>query len=443
MAAAIQMTAGFGLGEVNPPLGMPMEGLGQQGGCQTIHDDLFVRLLALAAGRQQLLLVGFDLLFFERPVVDRFKAALWRRFGLAPDQILLNTSHTHAGPRLTRWAYGGDADPVYLEKIEAALVQAADQALAGRKPVRLEAGMATTEVPVSRRKPGPDGLTQWAPHLGGEVCNALPFCLFRDRTDAVVCLLFSVSCHPSMIYSLNISADYPGAATRQLNRHFQTGGAFFLQGAGGDTKPRQIAEQESHWRHGTWGEVEAAGKAVADAVVAAAGGLQPVTPDLRTCLFATDWPLGPLPDRQMLETAAADSTLPAGRRAWANEMLRRLDVLGRLPDTVEVMVHAVQLGRGLRLIGFEGELVGELGNRILWRYDRGITFPLGYTNGAQIYLPSSRMIPTHGYEVDSFWEYHHAAPLRLVTDDVVEKALDYLQGPGGIRNTTAGGKAGG
>ena len=269
MTTANQMTAGFGLGEVNPPLGMPMEGLGQEGGCQTIHDDLFVRVLALAAGRQQVLLVGFDLLFFERPVIDRFKAALWRRFGLAPDRILLNNSHTHAGPRLTRWAYGGDADPVYLDKIEAALVQAADQALAGLKPVRLEAGMATTDVPVSRRKPGPDGLTQWAPYLGGEVCNALPFCLFRDRTDAVVCLLFSVSCHPSMIYSLDISADYPGTAVRQLNRHFQTSGALFLQGAGGDTKPRQIAEKESHWRHGTWGEVEAAGKAVAEAIVTA------------------------------------------------------------------------------------------------------------------------------------------------------------------------------
>ena len=87
--------------------------------------------------------------------------------------------------------------------------------------------------------------------------------------------------------------------------------------------------------------------------------------------------------------------------------------------------------------------MGELGNRILRRFDRGVTFPLGYTNGAQLYLPSSRMIPTHGYEVDSYWEYHHAAPLRPVTDEVVEKAMDYLQGPGGIRNVAAGAKAGG
>ncbi len=51
------------------------------------------------------MLVGCDLLFFEREQVDHFHAAINAATGLAPAQVLMNTSHTHAGPRLTHWAY--------------------------------------------------------------------------------------------------------------------------------------------------------------------------------------------------------------------------------------------------------------------------------------------------------------------------------------------------
>lgn len=420
------MKAGFGKALVNPPLGMAMEGLGQQGGCATLLDDLWVRALYLVQGKRECLIIGYDLLFFERAVIDRYKGALGRELELKPSQILINTSHTHAGPRLTHWAYSDGPDANYLTAIETATLQAARSARAAARGVTLYAGTATTRMPVSRRKILADGSCQWAPSLKAPICDTVPFCLLKDSRDQVVSLLFAASCHPSTYYDLNISADYPGAATRQLNAHFKTDGALFLQGAGGDTKPRQIAVEEDHWAHGSVADIEAAGHEIAAAVItAAASELGEVVPDLRTHFQELPWPLQPAPGREVFEAVLKNPEEREARRKWAADMLAKL-AGGGLPKFVPVSLHSVQLGVGLALLGVEGEVVGELGNLMLREFEGGVTFVLGYTNGCQIYLPTTPMLPQGGYEVDSYWEYHYPSPLAPGGEQVLLEAIREL-----------------
>jgi hypothetical protein len=411
---------------------MAMEGLGQPRGCESIHDDLFVRALYLSDGGMEALILGFDLLFFERPDVARFKDALGRALALKPEQIFLNTSHNHAGPRLTHWAYSEGADPAYLDRIEAAILDAAGRAKAKAVAVTLWAGEARTDLPVSRRQPDTSGRAQWKPYRQGTICDALPFCLFKDGRNQVVALLFSVSCHPSMIYECVISAEYPGAAMRKLNAHFQTEGSLFLQGAGGETKPRYVADGEERWRRGTWDEMEAAGLEVADAVIMQAiRSLTKVEPDLRYSLSDLAWPLSPPQSKTYYEAVLHAKDEQLGRLHWAKDMLRHLDLNGRLPESVPVALHALQLGKGLRLIGVEGELVAPLGLLIRSEFKEGVTFPLGYSNGCQIYLASTAMLPEGGYEVDSYWEYHWPSPLAPDGEHVLLDALRQLRGPSG------------
>ncbi len=418
------MNAGFAKTNVNPPIGMPIEGLGQVRGCDSIHDDLFVRALYLEDAACLLLIFSVDLLFFERAVIARFKGTIGRALGIAPGQILLNTTHTHAGPRVSSWAYSDGPNPEYLTQVERALVDAATRAKAALRPVTLTAGQTTTRVPVSRRQPDADGKAQWAPYRAGVICDALPFCLLRDAAGQVMALLFSVSCHPSMIYESSISADYPGAATRRLNAHFKSEGAMFLQGAGGDTKPEPVAVEEEHWKHGTWDDMERAGAAIADAVIAAAQKpLARIDPELKVRVKELAWPLQPAPNHAFFENILRDPEAPPARRRWAEEMRTRAVRDKRLPTHVPVTLHVARLGRGLRLIGIEGEVVGELGNRVLAQFADGVTFVLGYTNGCQIYLPTTRMLPEGGYEVDSYWEYHWPAPLAPNGEDVLLDAV--------------------
>ncbi len=429
------MQAGFSKATINPPLGMPMEGLGQVGGCTSIHDDLYVRALYVSDQGNEVLIVSFDLLFFERAVIDRYKGSLGALLALRPDQILLNVTHTHAGPRLTRWAYSGAPEEEYLDQIQAALHAAALRAKASQKPVTLWAGSTKSSLPVSRRKIDEHGKAHWFPTRKGTICEAQPFCVLKDEAGAVVSVLTSIACHPSMIYKLEISADYPGVTVRKLNEHFKTEGAMFLQGAAGDTKPRQVADESVGWRQGSWEQVEAAGTEVAQAVIdASATGLKRVKPELRTSLGYIAWPLNAPPSRAELEEIKLN--LGQGqRRVWAADMLSKLDRGVKLPTSVPLTVHFMQLGSGLRMVGVEGEVLAKLGLQMLGVYDKGVTFALGYTNGTQIYLPVTEELPQGGYEVDSYWEYHYPSACAPGCEKVLIDELRRVRDSGVIPNT--------
>ncbi len=429
------MKAGFAKRCVNPPIGMPMEGLNQKEVSQAIHDDLFVRTLFLEHGKEEAVIVSFDLLFFERPVIDRYKGALGRTLELRPDQIFINTTHTHAGPRMTRWSYSGEPEALYLEQLEEALLSAAVEARKRCRPVTIWAGETRTQLPVSRRRINQEGKAEWKPFPEGVVCDALPWCLLKDEAGAVVSLLFSVACHPSMIYLPAISAEYPGVAMRILNEHFGTEGSFFLQGAAGDTKPRHVATDE-RWRDGTWEEMEAAGAEVAEAVICSVNaGAVRAEPELQTFLLDVDWPLEAPPTKAALVALAANEAVRRERRIWAGDMLERLDRKGELPRVVPVGLHFLQLGKGLRLLGVEGEVLARLGLRMLEIYDKGITFALGYTNGTQIYMPVTEELGEEGYEVVSFWEYHHPAISAEGCEKPLLEALRQARDSGLIPNT--------
>ncbi len=420
------MQAGFAKETVNPPIGTPMQGLWQQGPCTRIREDLYVRALALEHAGEEALILGLDLLFFDRPVVARIKAALGRRLGLGPERILLNFSHNHAGPATGSWGYQQTPDPAYLQTVEAALLRAAVAASTRRQPVTLHGAMTACALPVSRRKLNADNQAEWAPDLAAPVCRAAPVCLLRGADGNVVSLLFSASCHPSSWYEPEICGDYPGVAARLLNARFATEGALFLQGCAGDTKPVTVAK-EGRWQSGTWDDVETAGRLLADAVAdRVAAGLDAVAPAIRAELREIDFALQPPPGAAELAALRDNPETPPQRRAWAVEMLGRLQSDGRLADTVPIQLHALRIGHGLRLIGLECEPVAEIATHLLQAFPDGVTFPLGYTNGTQLYLPVDAMLAQHGYEVDSYWEYHVPAPLAAGIDRTLDDALARL-----------------
>ena len=437
------MKAGFARVAITPPLGTAMTGFGGRdydpSGCKGVHDDLYVRALYLSRGDETALIMGFDLLFFSRDEADRFKGAVGRRLNIAPGNILLNTSHTHTGPKVGTWFYT-PSDRFYLQFLEDAIVEAAVQARDSARDVSLHAGVTKSKLPMNRRKKLPNGVIDFAPNPDGPVCDTLPFCLFRDSAGKTVCLLFSVSCHPSTIKGVErsymISADYPGAAMARLDEYSGGTASLFLQGAGGDSKASVIGKGEEHWRAGTWDDVEEAGKMVADEVIKAVeAGLVSVEPDLHSYSIEMEWPLARPFSREEYEDIIANpkahsESMPEVKQMWAKEQIAKLDRGYKLSASVSITAHGVMLGSGLRLIGIEGELVAELGLLIEDFYKDGITFPMGYTDGTQLYLPTSAMLDEGGYEVESYWEYRQPAPLAKGMEKILSETLAEMREKG-------------
>lgn len=427
------MQAGFARVSITPPKDTIMMGFAardRQRGCEGVHDEIYVRALYLEHEGERALVLGFDLCFLDREVADRLLGALGRRLDMTPRQMLLNASHTHAGPASHRWAYGDFTwiDRLYMRQIEAATVGAAREARDRAVEVTLRAGVGRSRLPVSRRKKDPDGRARWAPAPESPICDALPVCLFEDDGGAPVCLLFSVSCHPSSIGGFLISADYPGSATAAIDEALGAPVSLFLQGCGGDAKPRFVAAGD-RWRKGNWEDVAAAGALVAKETLAVVKkGLRPVEPRLRTAALEMQWPLQPAPNRAAFQRMVDHAGGPKAemRTLWAERQMELLGRDGRLPTHAPINCHLVQVAENVRLVGLEGEPVAELGDLILDHFGRKVTFPLGYTDGAQLYLPTSPMLDEGGYETDSYWEYGYPSRLAKGMEGILRETLGKL-----------------
>ncbi|NLL82632.1 MAG: hypothetical protein GX230_00120 [Lentisphaerae bacterium] len=380
-------------------------------------------------GDNSLLIMAYDLLFLDTDRWHLLNQRLRQALNLQPHQVLTNFSHTHAAPRISRWAYLDNPDLAYIDRIEEASIAAAKEAAKNCVKVTAEVGEATSTLPVSRRRYDPVTKTTLFLSTDDEpTYNYIPFLLLRAESGQVVSLLFSVSCHPSMMYENIVSADYPGPAVRLLNEKYNTNGATFLQGAGGDSKPRTIARPDE-WKRGDWADVEATGKIAADAVIAAieTGTTTVASGLLRTALTETELPLQPPPDAATLDTIIYNPQTRVEKRLWASEFYYRLTLTGKLPAAVPLTVYGATLGDIFRIIAIPGEIVAEHASLVRTHFNSGITMTLGYTNGTPIYIPCDRQIPYGGYEVDSSWEYHWPSDLAPGIDGRISAAVKELQ----------------
>jgi hypothetical protein len=274
------------------------------------------------------------------------------------------------------------------------------------------------------------------PNPEGTIHGTLPLALFKDLKGRPICLLYSVACHLSTINFREISADYPGVAGRILDQHLDLpeGGSLFLQGCGGDSKPCVVGDGRDEvgprWRAGDWADVEAGGRLVAGEILPALDRLNPAEPVLCARELEMEWPLEPPPARADLTALGADPRADDLKKLWARRQLQLLERGGGLPAAAPITAHGLQLARGVRIVGLEGEPVAELGLLIERFYGGGVTFALGYTDGAQLYLPSERMLSEGGYEVESYYEYGFPSRLAGGMERILAETLAALRAAG-------------
>jgi len=81
---------------VTPALGTRINGGLGPGTARYVHDDLFVRALVLDDGLTRLAFAVVDTCLRDRPVFDEAKKLIQRHTGLAPERVMISTTHTHS-----------------------------------------------------------------------------------------------------------------------------------------------------------------------------------------------------------------------------------------------------------------------------------------------------------------------------------------------------------
>jgi hypothetical protein len=188
-----------------------------------VLDDLYARALVLEAGSGSVAIVALDLIGLFHDDVVLIREAVRRSPGGAPGDVLVVSTHTHAGPDvLGLWTPAGRGrDESYLAAVREAAAEAVAEAWAARRPARL----AVASVPL--------------PHLVRdtrlpEVIDPTAVLVRADAADesGAIAVFLIFASHPEALGRENtrISSDYPGPARRALEEAFG-GVAIFASGA--------------------------------------------------------------------------------------------------------------------------------------------------------------------------------------------------------------------
>jgi neutral ceramidase len=366
-----------------------------------VHDDLYARMLLLEHEGRRLALIMVDMLGTDIPTATALREKVAAVVQTPPGCVMLNATHTHAGPATIELLGIAPVDADFIKHLEGVLCELAAKAAADLEPAVLRHRRGrSTGVGLIRRWPG----QKPAPHPLDDTLDVLTI---ERPSGAPMGMVISTPCHAVAAgWTRSISADFPGAMVRELAAAHPGQVVAFAQGCCGDINP--VAGVRDH------DAAEEAGRALAQAVQATFGRASP------TCLAG---PLGAAsrrvvlqyfypPPRDELLALDAKSRQPeadAADKAMGQFARRTLETIdsGRMPAGVEVPVQVFAIGQEpcLRIVGLPGEPLSTLG-MIVRNASPDPTIVLGYCNGLMGYVADRQSYDDAGYEIETSFRYY-------------------------------------
>ena len=255
------MKAGFASADITPRLGVQLAGYGpyRNRAANKILAPLFARALAVTDGRRRAILVNVELCGTPRPLAIKIRAAVARRTGCRPAEVLVTSTHTHSGPSTGGMLGWGEADAIYCETLPARIADAAARAWAARKKIAWRYAEVPCEGIAINRETDRGGwmfdpigvrlAPKWRPARPEETDPTLRV-LAAYAGGKLVGLLHHFGCHAVIgsEQTFDVHGDFVGLASQRIERAFPGATAIFLPGAMGDINPPVChrGEKETH-----------------------------------------------------------------------------------------------------------------------------------------------------------------------------------------------------
>jgi neutral ceramidase len=394
---------------------------------EKVAADLYVKAVVLEDKTgQRAVLVTSDLLGFPAAVAEPICERLEKKLGLARGRILLNSSHTHAGPLLDLTATAKNAagealrSVEYTRQLQDKVVEAVVQAAARLEPAQLSWSSGVVHFVMNRREFTPNGVILGV-NPRGLADRGVPV-LRIDGTDGKPRgVLFGAAVHGTTLGPDNyqLCGDYAGYAQAYVQERYPKTQTMFMLGCAGDANPYPRGTMELTRQHG---------RALADEVCRVLDGkFRPVRGPLMIAFDRADLPLASL-TRAEVQKLAADKR--GAKNFAAVQVLAMLDRGEQPPTHYNCPFTVWQFGQDLTLAGLPGEVVVDyvrflekaLGPNQLW--------VAGYCNDVFGYLPSARVLAEGGYETRGL--YAGAAGIfdPKAEEVVVEKVRDLARKAG-------------
>jgi len=366
------------------------------------------------------LLVTVDNLGIPETMTEELAGRLRRRAGIARERLAVAATHTHSAPCLPGVAPNIFGRPIpaeqqaridgyardLVDKLEAVCVEA----LASRRPSRLEWGRGRVDFAMNRRTPG------------GPVDHDVPVLRAVGRDGKALAVVVGYACHCTTLDPKDnlVAGDWAAEARDAIESDQPGAVALVVIGCGADSNPKDRPGQAVARRHGR--------ALAAEVARVCAGPMTRLGAPPTGRLARIKLPFDTLPTRPELEALAAK-----GRAAGynASTFLARLDRGEPLPRDLAYVVQSWSFGDALTMVFLAGEVVVDYSIRLKAEFDPARLWSVAYANDDPCYIPSERILREGGYEGGGAMAYY-ARPTRLapgVEDRVVAAVRDVVPAP--------------
>ena len=450
-AAPGQLRAGAAVVDITPALGVANGGVIARGGAAThIHDELHARCLVLDDGATRLAIAICDMRMLGGEVVARAKSLAGEATGLAPENILIAATHTHAAPAMVG-IHPEPRDRAYAEFVARRIADGITRAGHHLAPAKVGWGFGSAPQHVHNRrwfmKPiaiaanpfgGRSDEVKMNPPRGtdllkpaGPVDPQVSVLDVRHTDGRPLALLANYGLHYVGGYQAgHVSADYFGLFADRVqgllgaDRQHPPFVAMMSNGTSGDVSNNDFRAKPE--RLPAWVKMQRVANDLAGKVAKVVGNIgHHATAPL--AVAATELQLGVRrPD---------DARLGWARRTLANDTdpkrLTRPEIyaqealaLAKFPARVPVVLQAFRIG-DLRIITVPCEMFAETGLALKQEAGLGPLFIIELANGYRGYLPTPRQHEWGGYETwparSSYLEVQAAPKIRAALLGLLSK----------------------
>lgn len=369
-----------------------------------VHDDIYASL-ALIKANETVAIIALDVCYGDKNFANDVKKAVYEKYGLAEEQVILNYSHTHSAVALKGENEFGENDPEELEYVRfvaGKIVDMIGEGLNSLNEGEIYIHRAKSKFGVSRRYPSEEGIL-WRPYFDENSIDTDLFLLkFVDNNGNIRGLIYNYACHPTTLGSDNylISSDYPGVVRRVLEERNKGMTAVFLQGCGADIKPAATADN-GRFKSCNFDELEQAGLSLANEIETClnSGEWRKINPDFKTRaievkLYSEVW------DDEKWYAMLNDPNEALYRKKSVERILEGKKQ-NRIKNYLPFYISILRLDDKTCMVCLECEVVTDYGKAIKRLFKEDV-ITLAYSNSRSCYIPTRKVLLEGGYERESF-----------------------------------------
>ena len=396
------LRAGFAKEDITPSLPVKLYGYASRKTySEGIHDPLSVRVAAFENNGRKIVLVSTDIGSYGSDVFTVLQKEIMDKFKLKESELFLTTIHSHSSPILSLNAETGDPNNIeYTRTLQQKLLDVIGEALRNMKPVKTGAGKGSSPVGANRREMRPDGSITLGRNPYGITDKEVLVMKITTTEGIPVGALYDYATHSTSLgpANLNVSGDILGLSAQFVEKIL--------------------------------------GKNIITPVFAgASGNIDPWYRVLPGFNNEPDW----IPEPVLLGTLLGEEVVHVFRNieetATGGEISTSFAVLEcprrkttdnkntqdqPEPETVPVNITVARIGNEVAFVGFNIEMLTEIGMEIKKGSPFKHTFIITHCNGSSGYLAPAELYKEGGYEIS-------ATRFEIGSSDmVVKKALRML-----------------